>query len=285
MGDRICLSDPFQRTLHFRDLLQSKIDFANLVTPDVAIHFNSLITDPHRFMRRARVFELFDYHRCFESTDENYRSTCRWMRFTTALTRYEARGCLHHHDFSRYRDYADIGGNSGEFALQICKRYPQIRATVVDLPLVCDIGRKHVSFAPESSRITFLKGDALAMELPAGYDVISFKSMLHDWPEKANRTFIRKAGGALRLGGTLLIFERGPIPSDGMAPSYVMIPILLFFRFSRVTSIYVSQLTAAGFGDIQVEHIQLDTPFFLISAKKNSPGFRLGANPADLETR
>jgi len=161
-----------------------------------------------------------------------------------------------------------VGGNSGEFALQVCRQHPRIRATVVDLPLVCDIGAEHVSTEPESSRISFIKGDALKMKLPSSCDVLGFKSVLHDWPEDAVRVFIRKAGRALDSGGTLLIFERGPISPGGIEPSYATIPILLFFRFYRDPSIYLNLLAEAGFHDVGVEHIQLDTPFFLISATK-----------------
>src|SRR6267378_1789217 len=105
------------------------------------------------------------------------------MRITTSLTRYEARACLRHHDFGRYARMLDIGGNSGEFALEICKAHPSVQATVVDLPVVCDIGREHVRREPEATRITFVEANALEDRLPEGFDVVTFKSMLHDWPD------------------------------------------------------------------------------------------------------
>ena len=80
------------------------------------------------------------------------------MRITTLLTRYEAAVCMDHHDFSQYRRMLDVGGNSGEFVLRICRRYPDISAAVFDLPLVCELGQEHVRGTAEADRISFVKG-------------------------------------------------------------------------------------------------------------------------------
>ncbi len=63
----------------------------------------------------------------------------------------------------------DVGGNSGEFVLQICRKNPAILATVFDLPLVCEIGLEHIQPQPEADRITFVKGNAVYDNLPTGY--------------------------------------------------------------------------------------------------------------------
>ena len=114
----------------------------------------------------------------------------------------------------------DIGGNSGEFALQVCRRHGRLRASVLDLPLVCDIGGEHLAPEPEAKRISFIKRNAFADPLPETFDLISFKSMLHDWPEKDALLLIGKAARALAPGGALLIFERGRIPYRPETPPY-----------------------------------------------------------------
>ena len=120
------------------------------------------------------------------------------MRITTCLTKYEAQVCLRHHPFDSHARILDIGGNSGEFALRICREHPRILATVFDLPLVCEVGRKHVSPEPESDRITFVKGNALEDDLPGDFDPVIFKSVLHDWPEEAARRLLGRASRALK---------------------------------------------------------------------------------------
>jgi SAM-dependent methyltransferase len=190
------------------------------------------------------------------------------MRITTALTKYESAVCMDYHDFGRYRRMLDVGGNSGEFALWICRGYPAIRATVFDLPLVCDIGRQHVASEPEANRIEFIRGDALTDVLPCGFDLVVFKSMLHDWPEETARQLIAKAGESLDAGGTLLIYERGPIELGESSMPYSMIPFLLFFRSLRSPRLYEEQLLDLGFEDVVVRRIPLEMPFYLVTAKK-----------------
>ena len=88
--DRVALTPAFRSALVYRDLLEAKLDFADLVLPDLHQHFTQLLQDPGAFMQESRIFELFRYDRCFDSSAENRRLTQRWVRFTTSLTKYES---------------------------------------------------------------------------------------------------------------------------------------------------------------------------------------------------
>ena len=267
-SEDIQLTQSFLRALKFRDLMEAKLEFANFVAPDVIEYFTTLIHSPQQFGENSRTFQLFCYSRALEHSPENFELTKRWVRITTALTKYEAQVCLNHHNFSRYRRMLDIGGNSGEFVLRACKKHPGIQATVFDLPVVCDAGLEHVRSEPEAERISFVKGNALADPLPQGFDLITFKSVLHDWSEREAKNFIARAAQSLRPGGTLLIFERGPVEFGGKTPPYSMIPFLLFFSSFRTPDLYEEQLKAYGFQNISTQRIQLETPFFLVSGIK-----------------
>lgn len=262
------LSRRFALALRYRDLLETKLDFAGFTMNDFADLFTAMVKNPGSGTPRGRLFELFDYRRCFDPTIENYQRTRGWMRLTSTLTRYEARACMQLHDFGRYRRMLDIGGNSGEFILQLCRKFPELRGTVLDLPLVCEIGMEHVLAEPEHPRITFVKADIRNDPLPAGYDLVTFKSMLHDWPEEEADRFITKAARSLSPGGTLLIFERGPLQAREAVPPFSMLPILLFFRSYRLPAVYMRRLEALGLQDIEHREIELDTPFFLVTARK-----------------
>jgi SAM-dependent methyltransferase len=264
----IMLSAGFINVLPYIDLLRSKLDFANLVAADFTDLFTTMIRSPEEFYSRSRLFKLFSYGRCFERTPQNYELVKRWMGYTTALTRHEAMVCMKYYDFSRHTRVLDIGGNSGEFALRICKKFPAINATVYDLPLVCDIGEEHIAHEPEAGRISFLRGDALSDPMPGGFDLITFKSMLHDWPDREAGLLIERAVNALAPGGTLLIFERMPLEIHGGTAPYSIIPFLLFFRSFRIPEKYEEQLILRGFKDIRIEKIALETPFILITAEK-----------------
>lgn len=264
----VSLHPAFSAVLPFRDLIEALIDHAFVMVGDFANLFTAAIADPQRFMRQARVFQLFDYGRCLQSTPENLRHTAAWLRLTTALTRYEAPVCLQLHDFSAHQRMLDVGGNSGEFSLQACRRHPHLRAVVADLPVVCELGLEHVMAEPEAPRIAFLPLDARTADLPAGFDLITFKSMLHDWPADEAGHFLSKAVAALAPGGQVLIFERGPLDVRAAPPAFSSLPLLMFFRSYRSPSLYVNTLRALGMEEVRCQHLLLDSPFFLVTARK-----------------
>ncbi|HEY8606578.1 MAG TPA: methyltransferase [Noviherbaspirillum sp.] len=267
-GCAVALSSGFTEALAFRDLLEARLYFAQLVGPDFLHLATALFAEPDAFFRRARLFELFSYDRCFERSQANLDATARWMRITTALTSYEALACIDAFDFSRYRRQLDVGGNSGEFLLRICRAHPALRGTVLDLPLVCEIGAAHVAGEPEAARIAFQKTRSRDELLPAGHDLISFKSMLHDWPDADMHRFLTRAHAALPDGGSILIFERARMEQLPQPLSWGQLPLLLFFRSYRDAGDYERALARAGFRDITLQSVQLETPFHLISARK-----------------
>lgn len=261
------LTEGFTEALRYRDLLQAKLDFAGVLLDDFADGFTRLLRDPERFTGEARLYQLFDYQRALQPGHENWQRTRGWMRLTTALTRYEARAALSLCDLSGRRRLLDVGGNSGEFALQACRRHPQLSATVVDLPVVCEVGLENVLPHREATRIAFLPRDMRRDPLPGGHDVVAFKSMLHDWPEAEALAFLEKAVAAVEPGGTVLVFERGPLQPRQLPP-FSQLPVLLFFRSYRPASVYLRHLEALGMADVRCQDITLDTPFHLVSARR-----------------
>ena len=266
-GD-VRLTRRFQEALRYRDLLEVKLDYAGFTINDFADLFTPLVQNPSDFTSKARLFELFDYRRALEPTFENYARTRIWVRLTSTLTRYEAAPCLDVYDMGGHRRMLDVGGNSGEFAVQACRRNQTLRASVFDLPLICELGLDHVVAQPEGSRISFIQGDLRSQDLPGGYDLITFKSMLHDWPPQDALRFIEKAARALAPGGTLLIYERDALEFGGQVPPMSMVPNLLFFRSYRSPQSYTEQLQRLGFQDIRQRDLQLDSRFFVVTARK-----------------
>ncbi len=266
-GGDVMLADRFLRALRYRDLLEVRLDYVGHVLRDFAEGFTTLLRDPAGFQQSARLFDLFDYRPALLTDAASLERTRAWMRITTVLTRYEAGPCLERYDMGAHRRVLDVGGNSGEFLRQICLAHPAITGSVLDLPLVCDIGLDAMLAMPEAPRIGFIAGDLREQALPPGHDLVTFKSMLHDWPERLAREFLAKAFAALPPGGTLLIYERAALRFTGKLP-LGMLPNLLFFRSYRGAEEYVAMLEAIGFTAIEAGDIALDSPFLLITARK-----------------
>lgn len=262
------LTPDFLEALEFRDLLEMKLTFNDLVLEDYHRQFTSLVCRPGEFQDTSRIFELFRYDRCFDPTPENLEFTRRWVFLTTTLTRYEAGVLLARHDFSAHHRMLDIGGNSGELARRIVEAHPGIVARVADLPLVCMVGARHVGSSPAAGRLSFHPGDALTGELPEENDLVVFKSFLHDWPARDLPRFLERAHRSLAPGGTVMIFERAPIEIRGKIPPYSMIYSLLFFHSYRPAAAYRAALEAAGFSRIETRRVEIEMPFHLITATR-----------------
>ena len=264
---RYKLTPEFKDALAFRDLMLAKLQFLSFVANDFTGKFTQLICNPQQFFQQSNLFLLFDYSRALESSKENYAHTQRWVNLTTSLTKHEAPMCLQMHDFSKYHKALDYGGNSGEFALQLCRNNSDIKVTVLDLPVVCEVGQNHISSHPEKNRISF--HPITVPELPdLDFDVIIFKSMLHDWPEPEVDGFLDRAIEMLAPDGTLIIFERGPVEYQRLKMHFSLIPVLLFFRSYRGPDFYRQALAARGFNEVEVKWVDLDMPFLQLTARR-----------------
>jgi SAM-dependent methyltransferase len=270
-GDQVTLTPGFKAALVFSDLMQARIAFADLVWPDVHNLFTELLTDLPQFMALSKVFDLFRYDRCKEITPGNLQATSLWTHFTTCLTKYESASALDVIDLNSISDFVDLGGNTGEFARQVCMRNPTVKATVVDLPVVCALGRDHIAASADEAtgaRITFFPADMLSEPLPAAADLVAFKSVLHDWPDAEVEQLLGRALTLVRPGGRLLIFERAPIEVTGKRFPYVMGPDLVFLHFFRPADLYLKTLKTLGCVSIDYRRIQLDIGFHLIVAHR-----------------
>jgi SAM-dependent methyltransferase len=262
------LTDAFQAALRYRDLVTAKAETALAVAPDLFGRFDLLLTDPAAFQQASRLFELFDYGRCAVDTPANRAHAARWMRLTTALTRYEAALTFASVPFAAHRRLLDVGGNSGEFCLRACAAFPHLVATVADLSVVCAVGAAHVaSFSPEPS-VRFLTFDLRRDALPAGHDLVVCKSLLHDWPEEAVGPLLDRIFAGLEPGGRLVIFERRRPTGDELAPAFGDLPVWMFWHAYRQPDDYVSRLSAGGWSDVHHEEIMADMPWMLIQAVK-----------------
>jgi len=128
-------------------------------------------------------------------------------------------------DFGLFTRLLDVGGGSAAFDIELCRRYPQLHATVYDLRFVTDIATEKVAKAGLQDRITTAPGDFFADPVyPAGHDVILLSMIMHDWDEARDREILRKCYEALPSGGAVIISEllvndekTGPAPAALMS--------------------------------------------------------------------
>jgi 2-polyprenyl-3-methyl-5-hydroxy-6-metoxy-1,4-benzoquinol methylase len=115
------------------------------------------------------------------------------------------------------RDLLDIGGSHGYFSVSLCRRYPQLRAVVLDLPQAIEHAAPLLAKEGMGDRVVHRAGNALTEDLGVeAYDVVFTASLVHHLTDAENRDLAVRVARALRPGGVYGIFDafRPRTPKD-----------------------------------------------------------------------
>jgi precorrin-6B methylase 2 len=102
----------------------------------------------------------------------------------------------------------DLGGGAGTNAIAFCRVYPELTATVFDLPATLRLTEKTVKEAGLESRIALIPGDFNRDALGGPYDVALMSDVLHYQTFESNAALAGKVFAHLAPGGRLVIKDR-----------------------------------------------------------------------------
>jgi SAM-dependent methyltransferase len=102
----------------------------------------------------------------------------------------------------------DLGGGAGTNAIAFCQVYPELRATVFDLPATLKLAGKTVKDAGLESRVALQPGDFNSDQLGGPYDVVLMSDILHYQTFQMNQDLVQKVFTSLAPGGRLVIKDR-----------------------------------------------------------------------------
>lgn len=101
----------------------------------------------------------------------------------------------------------DVGGGSGAFSIMFAKRYPALKATVLDFPNVIEVGRHFVAEEGLQDRVAFLAGDGTNANWPTGQDVVLMSYLFSGVPGEAIPKLCADAHRVTRPGGRIAIHD------------------------------------------------------------------------------
>jgi len=107
----------------------------------------------------------------------------------------------------------DVGGGAATNAIAFCQEYPELTATVFDLPQTLSVASKSVEEAGLSHRIQLQAGNFHEDAFQGSYDVALMSDILHYQDGKTNAALVGKVFGCLNAGGRLVIKDRFLDPS------------------------------------------------------------------------
>jgi SAM-dependent methyltransferase len=117
---------------------------------------------------------------------------------------------------ARARAMLDIGGSHGYYAVALCRRHRDLRATVLDRREAIEHAAPILAREGMGDRVRHRIGDARVNDLGnATYDVVLIAQLVHHFDDVTNRALVRRAARALRPGGSLVILEAIHDPTGG----------------------------------------------------------------------
>ena len=109
-------------------------------------------------------------------------------------------------DLSSYRTMLDIGGGSGAHSIGALNQWPDLRAIIIDQPVICKLAAEFAERYGLAERISAHPSDFFSDRFPPA-DVHFYGMIFHDWPPDRCSLLARKSFESLVHGGRIIIHE------------------------------------------------------------------------------
>ena len=106
------------------------------------------------------------------------------------------------------RRLLDVGGGHGLYSIKFCHRYPELSATVFDLPEGLEVTPTTIAAEGMEDRVSMQAGDFWIDSLGTGYDVVLLFNIVHANLPARNVELLQKVARALNPGGLVVILDQ-----------------------------------------------------------------------------
>jgi acetylserotonin N-methyltransferase len=165
-----------------------------------------------------------------------------------------ALGAARHYDLTGVKRILDVGGGSGCFMIAMAQAHPDLEATVMELPAMCEVATRYIAEGGVQQRVSTVAVDMFRDPWPTGYDALFFSNIWHDWNRRTCAWLAARAYEALPRGGRIMLHEM-LLDDDGNGPptaaAFSMLMLLATqgqqFTFAELESL----LEEAGFTAVE----------------------------------
>ncbi len=95
----------------------------------------------------------------------------------------------------------DVGGGHGLYSIMLCKRHPELHATVFDSPKPLEQTRSIIESEQMTRQVSVQAGDFFVDDLGKGFDVALLFNIIHLFTAEKNLQLLKKVAAALNPGG------------------------------------------------------------------------------------
>ena len=165
-------------------------------------------------------------------------------------------------DWSHVGEFLDVGSGPATYPIALCKKFPNLHATIFDLPVTLSITRHFIRAAGMEDRIRLIAGDYRKDAIPGDYQVIFLSNVIHGEDYAKNEALIGKLAKNLEPAGRIVIKDH--ILDDSRAKPAVgaifSLLMLLTTAGGRCYSFNEIRTWMEAAGLSEVEQINLSSP-------------------------
>lgn len=104
------------------------------------------------------------------------------------------------------RTMLDVGGAHGYYSVMLCRRYPNLQATILELPEAVEYAAPLLAKEQMGDQVRYKAGDILTEDLGSEtYDLIFISNLVHHFDAETNCQLFCRLARALRPGGNLVV--------------------------------------------------------------------------------
>jgi ubiquinone/menaquinone biosynthesis C-methylase UbiE len=170
----------------------------------------------------------------------------------------------------------DIGGSHGFISVAMCRRYPSLRAVVLDLPAAIEHAAPILARENMGERVVHRSGNALEDDLgDAQWDFVYMAQLVHHFDGSTNRALMRRVARALKPGGIVCVVELIRPESPAATGQVGALLDLYFALTSQAGTWSIEEMTAwqreAGLVPLRPIHLRTVPGAAAITARRDRP--------------
>jgi SAM-dependent methyltransferase len=169
-------------------------------------------------------------------------------------------------DWSAVTEMLDLGSGPATYPIQLCRRFPDLRATIFDLPGTMNLTERFVREAGLADRVRLVTGDYRTDTIPGRYDVIFMSNIIHGESHAENERLMSKLVSNLVPGGRLIVKDH-ILDENRTHPPVGAVFSLLMLLTTQGGQCYTFAEVKAWFTEAGLKNIQqIDLPAPLTSS-------------------
>lgn len=168
----------------------------------------------------------------------------------------------------------DIGGSHGLYCVEMCRKHPNLQATVLDWSIGIENAKETLQQETDvADRIDTVEADFFEDEFPEGYDLAFFGNIIHGNNPDQNKRLFQRLGQSMTDVGTIGILDQfDNISGSQFTQSVASLVGWNLFLFANGRAYDVEEvknwLKEAGFPNAKVKPLKQSPGFTLLMASK-----------------